>query len=382
MNYQWFEQDINDAWITNLLVTYSEIQDEFYKHTVKTLAIPNFIINNNLNYRWAEWNKSTRTITFSINLLRNYEWAAVKHVMKHEVAHQIVDEYFNIEAMPHGDAWKKACLILDIPPNVSDSHITLDSFKGGNPSTIIEKIRKLILHGNDHHISQEESQLFLNKAQELMIKHNVSMQNIQGVQSNTFYAFRPVGPLVDGHKTWLGQISTLVCTFYNVQSIWLHCKNKRRLEFFGTKDNLDVAEYVFHALLTQAEYFWEQYKSEHQSKFKNDPNYRSQIGNSYNGNSHRISKRAFIQGLVTGYQSKLRKEQSVVLDSISPNDKAIISANDGILRDTFEKKYNPRKLTATSTTGQGYSDGHAIGKNLTLAQGITRSTSNRSLIEA
>lgn len=379
MNYRWYEQDISDAWISKLFTTYGEISNEVSCQCQKNLTEPNFKINPNLNYRWAEWDKTTRTITFSLNLLKQFEWEAVKHVMKHEVAHQIVDEIFVIEHLPHGAAWQKACTILNIDPNVTESATMLSKYKSSNTSPMIEKIHKLLLHGNDCHISQEESQLFLNKAQELMIKHNISMLNVQGIQSDAFYVFRPVGPLVDGHKSWLGNFASFITSFYNVQSIWLSCNGKKRIEFFGTPDNLDVAEYVFHALLTQAEYLWQEYKTNHQDKFKNDPDYRSKMGNTYNGNSRRISKKAYMQGLINGYRSKLTREKTIIFDSISPSDKAIISTGDKMLRDAFEHKYHPCKHYQASSNGNGYSDGHIAGSKLTLAQGV-KTSCNRMLM--
>lgn len=380
MNYKWYEEDISKAWVINLQETFNEIQDEVFKHTGKWLKVPNFCVNPNLNWAWGLWEKSNRTITLSTKLLRNYEWAAVKYVMKHEVAHLMVDELFVVEHFPHGEAWKRACTILNIDPNVTTNDKYLSQFKGGSVSPIVDKIQKLLAHGNDISISTEESQLFLNKAQELIIKYNVSLNS--NSKDNNFFTIRPVGPLVDGHRAWLSAVSGLVASYYNVSCIWMYCNEKRRMEFFGTPENLDVAEYVFHALLTQAESLWEQYKENHNEKAKNDPNYLLSIGTTYRGNAHRISKASFMRGLVNGYNAKLRSEKRIILDSFTPNDRAVISANDGILKEAYKKHYKPRNLAKSACKGQGYWDGHKAGSSLSLAMGVTSGSGSKILMIA
>ena len=387
MNYQWFESDTNEAWKHKLVNSFFKIQSDAFNSTQKHLKTPNFSINSNLNYRWAQWNKTTRTIDFSLNLLKQFEWKAVEHIMRHETAHMIVDEIYVMDGKPHGEAWKLACQALNIDPDVTESKDMLDQYKGGNTSPIVEKIRKILIHGNDTGISEGESQVFLKKAHALMVKHNVDMNHIHGIDNanTTFYTFRPVGPLVSGHKTWLGQISYLISQYYNVQSIWQGCYDSRtgtrmkRIEFYGTPDNLDVAEYVFHALITQAEFLYQQFKLEQQRLNyiqKHDPTYVK------GWRQTRISKRAFMRGLVTGYTQKLQQSKKVVFDTITPDDKSIILRNDKLLREAYEEEYNPCNLNYGRSRGRGYSDGHKAGSNLTLARGVSSTSNSRQLLNA
>jgi predicted SprT family Zn-dependent metalloprotease len=422
MQYQWFEQDIDAAWSYKLLTEYDTIQRIVHKATGHWLNIPNFKISPDMTTKWGNWNPQTRTITLSLNLLRNYEWAAVVHTLKHETAHQIVDELLDLNTRPHGEAFKLACTILGIDGERCHSDQVKSSFKGRfQASPTIEKIRKLIIHGNDHGISQEESSLFLGKAQELMIKYQVSLHQIYNEQSSTFYTVRPVGPLVDQHKSWLGQIAVMISKFYSVSCIWMYAPNgKRRIEFYGTPENLDIAEYVFHALITQAEYLWEQFKNEHQNQLSQDRlgkpvnhrplNYQELFANcsttelleaqsfllpalekainerksSYGkwftipAKQRKISKKAFMTGLVTAYTLRLAKEKQVIFDTVTPNDKALIHNGEQLLKAAYQKHYKPRDLGSTSyVRGKGYSEGVKAGSTLTLAKGVT--TSNNSV---
>lgn len=379
MEYKWYSSDIDEVWKYQLGHIYYKIQEFVHKHTNHWLKVPNFAINYDLNINWGEWHKDSRTIVFSGKLLRNYEAAAVEYVMRHEVAHQIVDEIFDIEGLPHGEAWERACKIVDIEANRCASSDFLIGFQGRFSSNLIEKIRKLIIHGNDNAVTREESELFLTKAQELMIRHNIDMRVLNGGEGKRFYIKRPVGPLMARKNSWVGGMATLVSNYYDVRCIYTYCNNKRRIEFFGDPSNLDIAEYIFHALLNQGEYLWEEYKNNHQAKVKNDETYRQNIGVYNNKLYSRISKSAFMAGLISGYEAKLSMEKSIILDKIDKEDKAIILSSDGMLDEAYEKQYNPSKGQRYTTRGQGYSAGYVAGSKLSLSQGV-RGGSTRGLM--
>ncbi len=371
MDYQWYQSDIDEVWKYKLLSSFNKINREIYNKIAKRLEIPNFAINSKLNNRWGEWRKNSRTIVFSIKLLKNFEWLAVEHVMRHEIAHQIVDEVFCMPANPHGQLWEKACLIVNIDPNRCSSSIFLGQFKSAAPSPLIEKVQKLIIHGNDKAVTQDESELFIAKAYSLMTKHNISLKDIQGVGEQV-YISRPVGPLVSSHRSWLGEVACLVSKYYSVKTIWTHCGAKKRIEFFGEPGNLDVAEYVFHALLNQSEILWNNYKREHQEKIKTDIDYRSQFSGWDGRIRKKISKTAFMRGLLFSYEQKLSKTKKDVIENISAMDKAIILSNDGSLKESFKRQYNPRNLgRAVSSYGNGWDRGFSEGKNLVLAKGVS-----------
>lgn len=372
MNYQWYRSDIDEVWIYKLRNLFYSINEGIFRYIGRELVMPNFAINYDLNYRLGEWHRDKRVIVFSGNLLRNYEWNAVEYVLRHEMAHMIVDEIFCIKGESHGEAWKKACGVVNIPEDARVEREYLKGFKGVEVSPIVLKIQKLLIHGNDDRgCSKEESEIFLAKAQELMVKYNVEMKDITG-GSDRFYIKRPVGPLISRHKGWLGTVANFVAKHYNVCAIWTYCNNKRRIEFFGDPGNLDIAEYIFHALLVQSEMIWERYRKEHQDRIRSDKGYRATIGEGYNGKMYRrISKNAFMMGLIDGYRAKLDNSREELLKKMSIEASAVIVANDAILREAFEKEYNPHTTGGSRVRGRGYNDGHKMGGSLTLAQGVT-----------
>ena len=93
-------------------------------HTGKSLESPNFDITRDPKCLWGSWNDSERLLTISRRLLNHYPWEAVIETLKHEMAHMIVDEIFELKGAPsHGPDFARACEILGIDPSASHSHI-------------------------------------------------------------------------------------------------------------------------------------------------------------------------------------------------------------------------------------------------------------------
>ena len=62
---------------------------------------------------YGMWCLKTRTITLSYKLLENCPWDRVIQVLKHEMAHQYVDEVF-CKRDTHGPHFQKACQLLRV----------------------------------------------------------------------------------------------------------------------------------------------------------------------------------------------------------------------------------------------------------------------------
>ena len=375
-----FEDDINTVWIYKLRSSYYKIHGLVEKNMGKSLNSVNFVLEHGMREgRIAEWRPKTRTIAFEIDLLRNYEWAAVEHVLAHEVAHQIVHEILDISSYgyPHGEMWKIACQAVEIDDG-EDNPAPLSSYKGSMESPMVDKIRKLLIHGNDKACTEAEAELFLAKAQEMMIRHQIRMEQVCG--KSKFFISRPVGPQFKRFPSWLWTLVHVITEYYNVKAISICCggykrQKEYRIEFFGHPDNLDIAEYVFHALLNQGEIMFKDFLKDHNRKCKKDEDYRSQFVEW--GHRNRMSKASYLSGLFNGYNSKLYKEKEVVESKIEAEDGAIVPVTEGILNEMFENYYHP--VTQSTNTNlrstAAYSAGRSAGSTMTLAKGV-RSNGN------
>jgi hypothetical protein len=388
-----YEDDIEKVWIYKLTSSYSTIAREVERHTGKRLKDPIFDISSTSSSRWGSWSPSTRIMSFSIALLRNYEWGAVEHVMKHETAHQIVSEIFDMDCygVAHGSAWQEACKIVDIEPNRCDSATFLSGFKGTAESPMVEKIRKILIHANDKAVTKEEADTFMRKAKELMLRHDIELSSIMG--SERLFVIRPFGSLKKRWDSSYWTLGALLKEHYDVEYIRTWGPNDtKRLELFGEPDKLDIAEYVGHALLNQAELLYKAHKkevAEEKARFRMENGY---------GRSSKLSKRAFIEGVINGYDEKLREEDDKLRDDIevsvakemaekegrsyTEGDRTLVPTYDKNLLKEMQRKAYPRMrhISASYSRGEGRGAGMEKGRSLTLAKGVGSSGNRGRLL--
>lgn len=395
-----FEEACDDIWVYKLMESYQTINLEVEKHTQKRLTVPNFVISPDVSKKWGSWHQSSRKMMFSGALLRNFEWKAVEHVMRHEIAHQIVSEIFNMDCygVSHGEAFKRACLIVDIEPRRCESADFLHSFKGTGSSPMVEKVQKLMIKANDESVPEKEAELFMRKAKELMFRHDIEVKDVMG--SERVWVKRPFGPNFKRFPQYMHDLGRLLNSHYNVQHIQTYGPDRtKRLELFGEPSNLDIAEYVGHALLNQAEHLYSEYKKESAKEDAKKRLEAKEEGRYYRKYS-RISKRSFMEGLVSGYTSKLHASSNQARENVEMSfakdkaesegkeyvdgDRTIIPTYDvGLMKEMYGNAYpNMRTTRSAGSRGVGRGAGHSAGSSLTLSRGVRGSGSKGSLLTA
>jgi len=379
-----YETDCDKVWVYKLVRTYEKICSEVFNYTDKILQEPIFEINAVTSNKWGSWNASTRIMSFSASLLRNFEWGAVEHVMRHEVAHQIVSEIFNADCygVSHGELWGEACKIVGIEAERCSSSEFLSSFKGSESSPMVDKVRKLLIHANDSGATEAEAESFMRKAKELMLRHDIDMKDVTG--SERVWVTRPIGPLFKRWASYMWALGRLLSINYNVKYIKTYGPNNTsRLELFGEPDNLDIAEYVGHALLNQAERLYNEHNNDESRE---------------RGYGHRLSKRAFIEGLITGYARKLELDKENAIERVGvmvakeeaerqnrsyvDGDRALIPAyNVKLLNEIHGNCYSGIKTRMVSVSrGAGFLEGKVMGSRLRLSKGVQYNGMNGKLL--
>ena len=379
-----FTESTNAIYMMKLESTFADIKKEVFLHTQKDLRTPIFKLIEDKN-RWGYWSPSDRVLAINVNLFRHYESGAVDHVLKHEVAHQIVSEIFDMDCygVAHGEAFKRACLVVNVAHTTCASHELLAGFKGKSEDRIVNKIRKIMELASDGNF-EEEADTALMKAQELMARYNVSMQDVTG--SEKVFVKRPFGDNYKSFPTWLFRIGNFLNDQYGVKCIQTwgpsytsprgYCKNTKRLELYGEPDRLNIAEYVGHAIINQGTILYEAFKLDHQERMKTDYDY--QLNNGY----RKISKRAFMEGLIAGYSRKMNKNQRNVEAKIESEDGAIVPAyNEKLLGEMYGTAYGrTRTIRNASSGGGGRSAGDDAGSSLTISSGVTSSGNRGRLL--
>lgn len=319
------------------------------------------------NSHWGQWCKENRTIRLNIRLFRDFDESAVRFVLYHEIAHMIVHEIFNIadDVRSHGEAFKKACAILEINDARCHSEEYL-KLLGGETETsdLIRKIKALIAKGQSEGASQKESEAFLRKAQELCDKNKIDSKILRNDENVKFIA-RPVGPYSGRYPTYMTPIYNILVDYYNVKGITsqIRCAQEYRpktikktynsvLFIFGRREDVEIAEYVVNQLLSQAEFIFKNYlKNEKQDDGK-------------------INKRNFFYGLFYRFRQILDSQRDELRDS-NPDYYALISADDPLLDEMFMKKYpHSRKTYRQTSIRSGFYEGSQNANKISIRSGL------------
>ena len=127
------------------------------------------------------------------------------------------------------------------------------------------------------------------------------------------------------------------------------------IELYGTKENLDIAEYVYYFLLNKGKLLWLSYKDE--SALSNDK-----------------LKLSFLQGLYNGFYTKLEKQHIKLTQ-----EKALIWLGDRKL-DAFFRQRNPRVRKVSHVTHHDHharAAGQKVGKKLDVHPGLSHFHANK-----
>lgn len=319
------------------------------------------------NSHWGQWFQEKRTIRLNIRLFRDFDESAIRFVLYHEIAHMIVHEIFNMadDVRSHGEAFKKACVILGIDDARCHSDEYLARLNQETATTdLIRKIRALIAKGQSEGVSQAESESFLRKAQELCDKNKIDSKVLRNNESAKFVA-RPVGPYSGRYPTYMNPIYNILVDYYNVKGIksYVRCESEYRpkgikkysnqvLFIFGRREDVEIAEYVVEQLLSQAEFIFKNYvKNEKQD-------------------GEKINKRNFFYGLFSRFRDILDSQRDK-LSVENPEYYALISADDPLLDEMFKKAYsNQHKTYSQYRVRSGFYAGTGQAGKLSVRNGL------------
>src|SRR5438132_11892193 len=94
------------ALVRQLAETWSEINHNHFRNRLRR---PVFTFTDS-ERRLGAWDSGARTLSISRRLVLDRPWAVVREVLKHEMAHQFVDEVLGVrEQTAHGPAFEALC---------------------------------------------------------------------------------------------------------------------------------------------------------------------------------------------------------------------------------------------------------------------------------
>ena len=299
--------------------------------------------------RLGRWLPGTRTLELSPDLLITHGWGVLEEVLKHEMAHQYVDEVLGVRDEPaHGPAFRRACEERGIDARASGAP-QAEPAAAQNP--VLERIAKLLALAESP--NEHEAQAAMSAAQRLMLKHNLEAAVSGGTSSYCFrHLGRPTGRVSEHER----RLAMILDEFFFVQVIWVpvwrvsEAKRGSVLEVCGSRDNVELAAYVYDFLSYTADAL---YRADRKRR----------------GDRSHQARRKFLAGVMSGFHDRMRRERQ------RSAEQGLVWVGDAELRGYFRRRHPHVRWArhAVSTNGEAYARGQTAGRNIVLHRGVKSS---------
>jgi hypothetical protein len=340
------------ALVRQLAETWAEIN---HNHFRGRLRRPVFTFTDS-ERRLGAWDSPARTLSISRRLVLDRPWAIVREVLKHEMAHQFVDEVLGIrDQTAHGPAFEALCRQHGIdasaagepPASLAGSDGDGADDERGGPQVLRRIARLLALADSPN---AHEAEAAMRAAQRLMLKHNI---DASAAAAREGFTFRQLGAASGRVSAAEHVLAGILGRHFFVEAIWVPSyrprdgQRGRVLELCGTPSNLDVAAYVHGFLLETGERLWRGHRAERRLK----------------GNQER---RRFLLGVMMGFDDKL------AASAADNRREGLIWVGDPALQAYMARRYPRRRggtgigIAATET----YEQGREAGRNIVLSRPI------------
>ena len=213
------------------------------------------------SHRLGSWHRLHRTISVSRQLVFEQPWGIVREVLKHEIAHQYIDEVLGIhDESAHGPAFARICREHGIDATATGLP-TGSGGSGGGPDPMLRRIMRLLALAESPNLHEAEAAM--NEARRLMLIHNIDATATAAADG---YKFRHIGQVRARTDASERILAGILARHFFVSVIWvpsylpLQARAGYALELCGTTANLDVAEYVHGFLTDTAQRLWRDHK--------------------------------------------------------------------------------------------------------------------------
>jgi hypothetical protein len=309
--------------------------------------------------RLGQWHGELRSLEISRSLVLERPWVEVVEVLKHEIAHQFVDECLAVDEDAHGPSFRRICERLGIDARATGR--SPGTLAEGDPaSRTVDRIRKLLALAQSP--NQHEAEAAATAARRLMLKFNLEVEAAKGpaAAERRRYGFRhlgqPSGRILEHDR----RLASILTKYFFVQSLWipvyrpLEGKRGSVLEICGLEANLLMAEHVHAFLSATAARLWSDYA-------------RS------SGRSSNRDRQAFLAGVMRGFDAKLEAQ------SRQFQEQGLVWVPTAELRGYFRRRY-PRIQTVRrggAHRNDAYSEGHRAGREIVLSQPVASGPSGQ-----
>ena len=304
--------------------------------------------------RLGQWHRSQRLMSLSRPLVRARPWSVVRDVLKHEMAHQYVDEVLGVhDESAHGPAFLRVCAERHIDARATGLHDD-EALAAADDADdrVMRRVQKLLaLAGSDN---ENEAEAAANAAQRLMLEHNIAARGRPG----RAYTSRALGPPVFRLSTHERILAGILARHFFVDVVFCGAyvpdagKNATYIEVSGTNDNLAMAEWIHGFLLAAAERVW-----------------RHHLAVGGVGGRDRLR---FLNGFMSGVGDKLARE------AVKNSAQGLVWIGDPDLKEHVRRRH-PRLHTTSirAVVDEAHARGRAAGNEVVISRPVTEATAAR-----
>ena len=339
--------ELERAALHAIIRTWEELNGALFRFQLERPAVE--LVDS--SSRLGRWHGGLRVIEIARSLLIDHGWGVLVEVLKHEMAHQYVDEILGQpdDAM-HGAAFRGVCEERGIDPSAAG--VPGVTKQASVEQHLLERIAKLLALAESS--NEHEAQAAMSAAQRLMLKYNIDLA-VSGLQPA--YGFRHVGEPSGRVNEAQRILAGILGDHFFVQAIWVPVwqaqvgKRGSVLEICGSEANLELADYVHAFLNVTAERLFREYR-------------RSASGKG-------AKRLRFVAGVMSGFRERLDRERK------KSKSEGLVWVGDPAL-DGFFRKRHPRIRWTRYSVGHGseaYARGREAGEKIVLHRGITANSS-------
>ena len=299
--------------------------------------------------RLGLWLRDRRAIRLSRALLLERGWGVLVEVLKHEMAHQFVDEALGlVDVAAHGPAFRRVCEDHGIDARASG----VPTGRGGRDEReehVLQRVARLLALAQSP--NEHEARSAAAAAQRLMLKYNLDVARDPAPRA---YAFRHLGRPTGRVDECRRILSTILSDHFFVETIWVPVWRSREgkrgsvLEVVGTPANLDLADYVHVFLEGTAERLWREHKREL-------------------GLRRDRERRTYLAGVMTGFAETLGTQRTAT------REEGLVWVGDSDLRKYLRRRHPHIRWTRYSGNRRtaAWAAGKEAGRKIVLRKGVS-----------
>jgi len=313
----------------------------------------------------------TRTLDISRELVWRVGWGQVLEVLKHEMAHQYVDEVLAVAdssiaaQSAHGAAFREVCKARGIDARATSEIEDLSRplrNTTDDEARLAKRVSSLLslAQSQNEHEARNAARL----AQRMMLKHNIKVATdsnlrVTGSIDDERYTYCYLGEACGRIYEWQRTLAGMLEQHYFVSVIWIpvwvvaEAKKATVLEACGTPSNIEMASYVHAFLVRSAASLWQ----------------------THTGGKRKSGRLRYFSGIMSGFREQLEDEE------IEQQDEGLIWQGDPEVDRYLRRRHPNVRSTRRSAArrDETFSAGQQAGRSIVLNRGISSNASTSIL---